>query len=149
MKAFTLIELLIVLVILGIGFMSFTPVIFDNVIEPNKLVAFFNETLEKYTDEANKKGEPIVLKGSKSQATLTKVTEKKLNSNSNNEEIDIPTPSTITSVEINDELSYKDTFYINIYPNGICDHFIINFSDHASIESIPLIMEVVEKSNKN
>jgi len=54
-KAFTLIELLIVLLIIGIGFMSITPKLFENVVEPNKKVAFYNDILSEYSKRPMKK----------------------------------------------------------------------------------------------
>jgi prepilin-type N-terminal cleavage/methylation domain-containing protein len=141
-EGFTLIELLIVLLIIGIGFMSITPKLFENVVEPNKKVAFFNDLLTKYAEKAIDKGYPITLEGSKTSLKIIVKDEEE--NNDKKEEIDIPFDTTMSSFEVNGEKFFSNEFDINIYPDKICDHFIINFSDDTSIESIPLLLKVSE-----
>lgn len=142
-RGFTLIELLIVLLIIGVGFMSITPKLFENVVEPNKKVAFFNDLLDKYSKEAIEKGYPIVLEGSKNTSKII-IKNEGTEINKKEEEIDIPFDTFISSIEVNGEKFFSNKFNISIYPDKICDHFIINFNDDTSIESIPILLKVSE-----
>ena len=146
-KAFTLIELLIVLLIIGIGFMSITPKLFENVVEPNKKVAFYNDILSEYSKKAYEKGHPIILEGSKNSSKLI-VKNEEIENNNDITEIDIPFDTQMDSIEVNGEKFFASKFYINIYPDKLCDHFVINYNDDTSIESVPLLLKVVDVSPK-
>jgi prepilin-type N-terminal cleavage/methylation domain-containing protein len=143
-KSFTLIELLIVLLIIGIGFMSITPKLFEGVVEPNKKVSFFNDLLEKYAKKSYKEGFPITLEISKNVSKITVKGDNKEKKNDKKEEIEIPFDTLINSIEVNGERTFSNNYSINIYPDKICDYFIINFNDDTSIESIPLLLKVSE-----
>jgi prepilin-type N-terminal cleavage/methylation domain-containing protein len=146
-NAFTLIELLIVLVIIGIGFMSMTPKLFENVVEPNKKIAFFNDLLSKYSKMAYEKGHPIILEGSKNSSKIL-IKDEELEDNKKPTEISIPFDTQMNSIEVNGEKFFSSKFYINIYPDKLCDHFIISYNDDTSIESVPILLKVVDVSSK-
>jgi prepilin-type N-terminal cleavage/methylation domain-containing protein len=148
-RGFTLIELLIVLLIIGIGFMSITPKLFENVVEPNKKVLFFNDLLNKYSKEAYEKGHPITLEGSKNTSKII-VRDEELDDTKKEKvtEIDIPYDTLMNNIEVNGEKFFSNKFSINIYPDKICDHFIINYNDDTAIESIPLLLKVSEVKPK-
>lgn len=146
-KGFTLIELLIVLLIIGIGFMSITPKLFENVVEPNKKIAFFNDLLDKYSKEAYEKGHPITLEGSKNTSKIIVIDEES-DKTKKEIEINIPYDTLMNSIEVNGEKFFSDKFNINIYPDKLCDHFIINYNDNTAIESVPLLLKVSEVKPK-
>jgi hypothetical protein len=142
--------------------MSVTPKIFENATAPNKRVQFFNDLLDKYSKVAIAVNHPILITGYKSSSkfvvdesefatshldgdikTLSgKSLDNVVLSGKKEVEYYVSSDSEITSVEINGEKTFSNKFEIFIYPDKLCDHFIINFNDDKSIESIPLLLSV-------
>ena len=132
-KAFTLLELLIVLLLIGIGLMSVTPRMLENIVEPNRTVKFFNDLLNDMYEEAMKQKQPVFITGFKGSSSFL------LPDGSYRE---IPENNINVKAEINEIKQLGNRFYIYIYPQGLCDYFIIELSNGKYVESIPLIMRV-------
>ena len=132
-KAFTLLELLIVLLLIGIGLMSITPRMLENIVEPNRTVKFFNDLLGDMYEEAKKQKQPVFITGFKGSSKFL------LPDGSYRE---IPENNVNMKTEINEIRQLDNRFHIYIYPQGVCDYFVIELSNGKHIESIPLIMRV-------
>lgn len=134
-NGFTLVEILIVLVIVGIGVFTVVPKITERVIKQKPEIEFFNNLLETHLKYARQNRAPVYFKGFKSSENIEPFEGKK---------IKIPNGLTISSVKINGKEVNGLEFKIYTYPDGICDYFQITLSNDEIIESIPLLLKVRE-----
>ncbi|MGE4496874.1 MAG: prepilin-type N-terminal cleavage/methylation domain-containing protein [Deferribacterales bacterium] len=130
-RGFTLVELIIVLLIIGIGFMTVTPLMVEKAAGEAEETAFFNDLLRKTADEAEELGRALPLRGVKGSASLFL---------HDGETVKIPGISGVLSAEINDEEQSGLDYVIMVYPQGICDRFVLRVSDTEVIESLPLLL---------
>lgn len=137
-KGFTLIELMIVMLIIGIGLMSATPKFTAKSVGMDPLLEHFNELIKNELARSRELQRPVAITGSKGTANL-------LNSDMKSE--NIPGGMEVKNVKINRYETQGNQYKIQIYPDGICDYFEITFSDGRIIESIPLLMTTRFKTN--
>lgn len=130
-RAFTLIELMIVMLIIGIGLMGVTPKFAAKSVGLDPLLEHFNDLLKTELERSRELQRPVEITGSKGTANL-------LNSDMKSE--NIPGGSEVKNVKINRYETQGNQYKIRIYPDGICDYFEITFSDGRIVESIPLLM---------
>ncbi|TYB33153.1 MAG: prepilin-type N-terminal cleavage/methylation domain-containing protein, partial [Flexistipes sinusarabici] len=64
-NAFTLLEIIIVITIIGIGVITMTPQMMRSTVEQDKTVEFFNKTLKEALEESKEQHAPISIKGFK------------------------------------------------------------------------------------
>ncbi|MCD8492477.1 MAG: prepilin-type N-terminal cleavage/methylation domain-containing protein [Geovibrio sp.] len=131
-RGFTLVELIIVLLIIGIGFMTVAPVMIEKATGEPEETAFLNDLLRKTADEAAELGRALPIRGVKGSNSLFL---------HGGETVKIPGISGVLSARINDEEQSGLDYVIMVYPKGICDHFLLRVSDTEIIESIPLLMQ--------
>ncbi len=138
-NAFTLLEIIIVITIIGIGVITLTPQMMRNTVEGDKTVEFFNKILLEALNESREQQAPVSIKGFKGSNNI--ITAK-------GERVNIPGITEVTEVEINKYNSFGTEYEITVYPSGICDYFKINFTNEEFIESTPLIMTVRKYANE-
>lgn len=132
-NAFTLLEVIIVITIIGIGVITMTPQLIRNTVEQDKTVTFFNKTLTDALTESKEQQVPVSIKGFKGSDNIIIAS---------GEKTEIPGVSSVNNVEINDSDTYGTEYEITVYPNGICDYFKLTFPDGSYLESSPLLLEV-------
>lgn len=135
-KAFTLIELMMVMFIIGISVFSVSLIAGERAYKGDELVSFFEELFKEHLDVALEYGVPIEIIGFKGSANIVK---------HDGTRIAIPGVKSVQAVKINDENSHSIEYYVKIYPDGICDHFIIETDSGNIIESYPLLMTVARR----
>ena len=138
-RGFTLVEILIVLVIVGIGVFTVVPKITEHKIKQAPELDFFNKLLEQHYLFAKQHHCPVFFKGVKGSSNFTTYEGKTEQ---------LPLGLTVSSVKINDKTVDKLDFKIYVYQNGISDYFKITLSNDEIIESVPLILKC-RKVNTN
>ncbi len=136
-KAFTFIEILIILAILGFSSLILIPVMTSNVKGKNKLEDFFNENIKESYVLAKKNGKPVYISGFKGSPNLILP---------NGKSVKLPDGISILRIKIDDKDITGLKYYIGIYPQGICDYFELVMDNGRIIESVPLLMKVKLKS---
>ncbi len=131
-NAFTLIELIIVITILGVGILILLPVISSNVSDSNKIEVFFTEKIKESCKIAKETGTPVYISGVKGSSNLTLATGKT---------VKLPDNSNVLNIKINDKQVTGLKYSIGIYPQGICDYFELTTDKGKTIVSIPLLLE--------
>lgn len=132
-KAFTLIEIIVVIAIIGVGVISFTPQLIRNTVEQDDTVQFFNDLIAGAYKESLSMQQPVSIRGFKGSDNII---------NASGEKKEIPGVSAVNNIEINEHGSFSTEYEITVYPSGICDYFKIYFGENSYIESTPLIMKV-------
>jgi prepilin-type N-terminal cleavage/methylation domain-containing protein len=132
-RAFTLIEILVVMAILGVAVISFIPKIGDNTVRGDEQVAFFKDLLAEHMALAVQDGVPMVIIGIKGTGNIRKF---------DGTSVEIPNVKSVQAAYINGEGTPGLEYHIRVYPDGLCDHFVLETTDRLRIESIPLLMTV-------
>jgi prepilin-type N-terminal cleavage/methylation domain-containing protein len=137
--AFTLIELIIALAILGIVMSFAAPKLGERAAKGDVQNAFFNELLAEHLQYAKEEGVPIAIIGFKGSANMEKY---------NGEHVSIPNIKSILSARINGENTIGLEYHITVYPDGICDYFELETDRKVLITSKPLLLTVVKQEVK-
>lgn len=132
-QGFTLVEILIVMVIIGLGLMTVVPKIAENTILSNKTEEFFNEIIQTHLDLAKELNTQVFITGTKGSTHL------RLHDGTT---VDIPEDD-VQTVMINDETTNNTEYRIYFYADGIFDHFSIQFRDKSVLEGIPALHKAV------
>lgn len=132
-KAFTLPELLVVLVIIGLTLTFITPMVGTRIAKGDEVISFFEVLMQEHLVFAKEEGVAVNIVGFKGSDNI--LTYDGLRKN-------IPQIKSIQSAMINGESAEGLEYHINIYPDGLCDHFILETDKGWKIESIPLSMKV-------
>jgi len=133
-KGFTLIEILIVLIIVGLGFMTIAPRFAENTILSDKTEVLFQEIIENHLKEASELNVQVFITLSKGSSTVQM---------SNGDKASLPA-GTLQDAFINDERT-GGSLNIYFYPDGIFDQFVLKFSDGTELESYPALLKVVRR----
>jgi len=139
-KGFTLIELLIVLLIIGIGLMSITPWLAQKTQKNNEQIIFFNSILSKSFKLAQQKQCPVEITGFLDSSHILLPDGKRLT---------IPGDISVLSAQVDNKHAEGLEYHIYIYPDRICDHFVLLLSNNKKIESIPLLLITKIKVNES
>ena len=132
-KAFTLIEILVVMAILGVAVISVVPAIGERTVKGDEQEAFFKDLIAEHLTIAIDEGVPISIVGFKGSANIEKY---------DGTRVSIPRVKSVQTVRINGEATPGLEYRITIYPDRICDHFVLETDDKLRIESLPLLMVV-------
>jgi len=132
-QGFTLVEILIVLVIAGIGLMTVVPKIAENTILSNKTEKFFNDIIETNLELAKELNMQIYITGYKGSSSIMLHDEKR---------VSIP-EGNVSSVLVNNELTSGSEYKIYFYPDGVFDHFILKFTNESELEAYPALHRAV------
>ena len=139
-RGFTLIELLIVMLIIGIGLMSITPWLAKKTQKNNEQVSFFNKILSKSLQIAKNKQCPVEITGFLDSSHILLP---------NGKRVTIPGDISILSAKVDNKQAEGLEYHIYIYPDKICDHFVLLLSNGKKIESIPLLLITHIKVNES
>ena len=129
-KAFTLMELMIVMLIIGIGLMSVTPRIASKSVGQDPKLEFFNTLIKEQWQRSLELSEPVILTGFKGSSNIL---------THDGESKTIPENS-VKEARINMYETRGNEYAVRIYPDGICDYFEIVFNNGDIVESVPLLM---------
>ncbi len=129
-KAFTLLELMIVLLILGIGLMTFTPQIVDEVIGIDSKIAFFDELIETHHERSIELGMPVSFTGFKGSANIL---------THDGERVTIPDVDSVQKAIVNGYETMGEEYSVRVYPDGLVDYFMVIFKNEQAIESVPIM----------
>lgn len=132
-KAFTLIEILVVLAILGIAITTVVPMMGQRAIQGNETDAFFKDLLQEHLKHAEEEGIPISITGFKGSANLVKY---------DGTRVSIPQIKSVQSAKINGEYTPGIEYHITVYPDGLCDYFELETTEKIKIVSVPLLMTI-------
>ena len=133
-KGFTLVEILIVIVIAGLGFMTVAPRFAENTILSDSSEEFFEKIIDSHLKEAydlNTSVHITLYIGSPSVKL------------SNGDRESIPAGS-VREAYVNDE-SPDSEFEVYFYPDGIFDQFLLKLTDETEIEAYPALKQVVRR----
>lgn len=130
-KAFTLMEIMIVMLIIGIGLMSLTPKFTSKSVGVDPQLDYLDKLIKTEWERSIELGQPIVITGFKGSANLL---------NHDKETKTIPDIKEVTDAVINRYQTQGNEYAIRIYPDGMCDYFELTLNDGRIIESIPLLM---------
>lgn len=134
-RGFTLVELLVVMVIMGLGFISLSPSLAEKTVKGGGDESFFNELILSQLKAAKELNRQVFIKG-------TVGTDNLLLSDGSN--VSIPLGK-VDSIEINDKKVNGIEYYIYFYPDGIFDDFEIEIENGKKVTSYPMLATVVVK----
>ncbi len=140
LKGFSLIELLIVLLIVGIGLMAVTPWLARKTQKSNEQVIFFNKILSKSFQIAREKQCPVKITGFLGSSHILLPSGKR---------VTIPGDISVLNAQIDNKQSEGLEYHIYIYPDKICDYFVLLLSNGKELESIPLLLITHIKTNES
>lgn len=130
-KAFTVLEVIVVMFIIGLGLMSVVPKMTESTVLGDVRLDFFNKLIAEHLDRSRELGYPISFVGFKgSPNILTYDGKRKV----------IPNTDFVQEVRINGYNPVGEEYAVRVYPDGICDYFEITFKDKSVIEAIPITM---------
>lgn len=136
---FTLLELMIVMLIIGIGLMAFTPKITSQSVGIDEKLDFFDKLIKNQHERSIELGRPVTFTGFKGSANILTY---------DGEKEEIPDTSSVQEVKVNRYETKGEEYVIRVYPDGICDHFEIKTKEGVIIESIPLLMKTQYKTDE-
>jgi len=131
-RAFSLIELMIVIVIFGISLMFIVPKMVEKYTENSPVKKQFEEVIQIAYNRALSSNKGIFVQGVKGGNTLS----------FDNETYKIDEITSFNSAKINNQLQSGLNFYFGVYPDGFVDTFEIVTSNNVKIISDSLNMKV-------
>ena len=134
--AFTLIEILVVIAILGIMMTAVVPVLGDRTARGDEQTAFFNDLLKEHLAVAKNEGVPVGILGFKGSNNMVRY---------DGLRVSIPNIESVQSARINGENTAGIEYVITVYPDGLCDYFELDTDGDIRIESSPLLLTISRK----
>lgn len=134
-QGFTLVELLIVLIIAGLGFMTVAPRFAENTIMADRSETFFEKIIDSHLKEAQELNTQVFITLYRGSSNVVL---------SDGERESIPA-GLLKEAYINDESPSGTEIQIYFYPDGIFDQFVLTFSDGTELEAYPALRKVVRK----
>ena len=128
-QGFTLVEILIVIIIMGLGLMTVAPKIAENTILSNKTEKLFEDIIRDHLKLAKDLNTQVYITGYKGSSRLL------LHDGTT---VNIP-EGNVSEALVNDEETDGFEYRIYFYTDGIFDHFKLTFSDEKVLESIPAL----------
>lgn len=139
-KAFTLMELMVVMLIIGIGLMGITPQITSKSVGVDPRLEYMDKLIKDEFVRAVELGQPIAITGFKGSPNFL---------NHDKESKTLPDTKNIAEAVINKNLARGNEYAIRVYPDGFCDYFELTLDDGKIIESVPLLMTTRYKNEAN
>lgn len=130
-KAFTLMEIMVVMLIIGIGLMGLIPKFTSKSVGIDPQLDYMDKLIKAEWERSIELGQPIALTGFKGSANLL---------NHDKETKTIPEIKEVKDAVINSYQVQGNEYAIRVYPDGICDYFELTLDDGRIIESVPLLM---------
>jgi len=134
-RGFTLVELLVVMVIIGLGFVSLSPSLADRTVKSGGDESFFNDIIKSQLKAAKDLNRQVFIKGTLGTDSLVL---------SDGTSVTIPLGK-VDKVKVNDKNVNGIEYNIYFYPDGIFDDFEIDMSNGKIVESYPMIATAVVK----
>ncbi|ADD67284.1 hypothetical protein Dacet_0486 [Denitrovibrio acetiphilus DSM 12809] len=134
-QGFTLVEILIVMVIAGIGLMTVAPKLAQNTILSDSTETFFQEIIDSHLKAATELNTQVFITGYKGSDTIQLF---------DGTRVSIPAGD-VRTVHINEETATGAEFRIYFYTDGLFDQFRIEFRNKSELESYPALLQVVMK----
>lgn len=134
-RGFTLVELLIVMVIIGLGFMSMSPSLATRTVLGNKTEDFFNTLIDKEIKEAKSLNRQVSVKGTSGSDNLTFP----------DGSVEQIPEGVILKARINGTYASGSEYRIYFYPDGLSDEFELETSSGKTITGYPITHNVVVK----
>jgi len=131
-RAFSLVELMIVIVIFGISLMFIVPKMVEKYTENNPVVKQFDLVIKNAYNKALAINKGVFVKGVKGSNILSL----------DNKTYKIDGITSFNSAKINDKPQNGIDFYFGVYPDGIMDTFEIVTANNVKIVSDSLNMKV-------
>ena len=135
LPAFTLLELMVVIVVMGVGFIFAAPRLAHKASVGDEQTAFFNELIKEHYNEAIRIGSPVKFIGFKGSTGILKY---------DGVRVSIPGIKSVNSVILNGKRVNGIEYHVAVYPNGMCDYFFLE-AQNIYIESKPLLMRTVKR----
>jgi len=132
---FTLVEILIVMIIAGLGLMTVAPRLAEKTILTDQTEVFFNEIIESHLKTAQELGMQVFVKGFKGSPNIEMYDGTR----------EVIPAGNVESVLINNENPVGTEYFIYFYPDGIFDHFLLTFTGEDTLESSPALKMVVHR----
>jgi prepilin-type N-terminal cleavage/methylation domain-containing protein len=132
---FTLVELLVVMVIIGLGFVSLSPSLAEKTMKGDGDESFFNELIQSQLKSAKDLNRQVFIKGTIGSENLLL---------SDGTTVKIPLGK-VSSVKVNDKNVNGIEYFIYFYPDGIFDDFEMEMEDNKTVLSYPLLALAVVK----
>lgn len=130
-KAFTLMELMVVMLIIGIGLMGITPQLTTQSVGIDPRLEYMDKLIKDEYVRSIELGQPIAITGFKGSPNLL---------NHDKESKTIPSTKSVEEATINKYQVQGNEYAIRVYPDGFCDYFELTLDDGKVIESVPLLM---------
>lgn len=134
-RGFTLVELLIVMIIAGLGLMTVAPKLAESTILSDRSETFFKEIIDTHLKTASELGTQVFITGYKGSPNI------QLHDGSR---VQIPAGD-LSDILINNERTTGSEFRIYFYPDGIFDQFEMTMTDDSIIEAVPALHQVVHR----
>jgi len=133
-KGFTLLEILIVIAIAGLGLMTVAPRLAENTILTDRTEVFFDRIIETHLKTAKELNRQIFI-------TLYSGSD---NVKMYDETVESIPAGNISRAFVNDREAQGLDFSIYFYPDGVFDHFRLVFSD-SELEAYPALSKAVRR----
>ncbi len=138
-QGFTFVELMVVMVIISMGMFLLVPKVVSGLLDrQNPITEEFNSVLKEAKKKAVKDRQKIGIRfvmGSEHFYLDDK-------------EYTLPGERSVNRAWLNEEQTSGMEFFVNAYPDGICDYFVIELSGGLKIKSNPLLCEVIVERSK-
>jgi prepilin-type N-terminal cleavage/methylation domain-containing protein len=134
-RGFTLVEILVVIVIAGLGMMTVAPKLAENTILSDSSEVFLEKIIDSHLKLAAELNTQVHITGYKGSSGIL------LHDGTRD---NIPAGS-VSEVRINNDISGGSEYRIYFYPDGIFDQFRITTSSGSVIESYPALHKVVHR----
>lgn len=125
---FTLLELLVVMIIVGLGFVTLAPRLAENTVSGSPTEKLFNDTIASHLSMAKELNRQVFIKGTKGSNSLTLADGKT---------VKIPVGNIFES-RVNGENTENSTYEIYFYPDGLFDEFELKTQSGKLIKSDPM-----------
>lgn len=130
-RAFTILELMVVMTIIGIGFMSIAPKLAEKSVGVDPRLDFFDKLIGEHLVRSRELGRPVAFTGFKGSANII---------THDGKHKEIPDTASVQEAKVDGYETKGEEYAIRVYPDGLCDHFELVLKNKAVIESLPLLM---------
>ncbi len=132
-KGFSLIEILVLLVIIGIVTVGITPRVIERKLGVNPVIKFYTEIVDEHLQLASDLGRPVFFKGFLGSGNILKMDGKR---------VTLPGSITVQDAFVGGVDEPGLEYNVFVYPSGMVDYFELRLSDGTVVESIPLLTTV-------
>lgn len=132
-KGFSLIEVLVLLVIIGIVTVGITPRVIERKLGSNPVIEFYSDIVDEHRQLAQELGRPVFFKGFLGSGNILKMDGKR---------VTLPKSITVQDAFVGGVDEPGLEYNIFVYPSGMVDYFELRLSDDTVVESVPLLSTI-------